>query len=129
MIRGSCLCDSVAFEFARTAGPFELCHCTRCRKVSGSAYRAGLRAQGKDFPLFAGMELIKTFDAPTVEAPPPYRECFCGRCVCPVPFLQAGAWFVPAGLLDGGLPPHKFAPTLGAHHRIHADAHKSGARR
>jgi hypothetical protein len=23
-------------------GPFELCHCSRCRKVSGSAFAAGL---------------------------------------------------------------------------------------
>jgi hypothetical protein len=109
MIRGSCLCGGVTFEFARTAGPFELCHCTRCRKVSGSAYRAGLRVQGKDFRLVAGKELIKTFDAPTVEAPPPYRQCFCGRCGCPVPFLRGGAWFVPAGLLDDdpGIRPDK----------------------
>ena len=41
MIRGSCLCGSVKFEIERAAGPFELCHCARCRKVSGSAYLKG----------------------------------------------------------------------------------------
>ncbi len=51
MIRGSCLCGGVRFEIARAAGPFELCHCSKCRKVSGSAYRAGLLVEGKDFPL------------------------------------------------------------------------------
>jgi len=51
VIRGSCLCGGVRFEIARAAGPFELCHCSKCRKVSGSAYRAGLLVEGKDFPL------------------------------------------------------------------------------
>ncbi|MGH8526815.1 MAG: GFA family protein, partial [Gammaproteobacteria bacterium] len=101
MIRGSCLCGGVRFEFTHTAGPFELCHCNRCRKVSGSAYRAGLLVQGKDFHLTEGKELIKTFEAPIVEALPPYHQCFCGRCGCPIPNpAHGGAWFVPAGLLD-----------------------------
>ena len=101
MIRGSCLCGGVQFEFTRPAGPFELCHCSRCRKVSGSAYRAGLLIQGADFHLIEGKELIKTFEAPVTEAPPPYRQCFCGRCGCPVPIqTHGGSWFVPAGLLD-----------------------------
>jgi hypothetical protein len=38
MFHGSCLCGGVRFEIERFVGPFELCHCTRCRKVSGSAY-------------------------------------------------------------------------------------------
>jgi hypothetical protein len=32
MIRGSCLCGGVTFEIERAVGPFELCHCSRCRK-------------------------------------------------------------------------------------------------
>jgi hypothetical protein len=101
MIRGSCLCGGVKFEVARTVGPFELCHCSRCRKVSGSAYVAGLLVQGIDFELIEGNELIKTFDAPIIETPPPYRQCFCSRCGSPAPNpTHGGAWFVPAGLLD-----------------------------
>lgn len=101
MIRGSCLCGGVRFEISRTAGPFELCHCSRCRKVTGSAYRAGLLVQGEDFRLIDGKELIKTFEAPLAETPPAYRQCFCGRCGSPAPIgAHGGSWFVPAGLLD-----------------------------
>lgn len=101
MIRGSCLCGGIKFELAHAAGPFELCHCSKCRKVSGSAYRADLLVDAKDFRLVEGKELIKTFEAPVIEAPPAYRQCFCGRCGCPVPIAAyAGAWLVPAGLLD-----------------------------
>lgn len=65
------------------------------------AYRAGLLVQGKDFHLTEGKELIKTFEAPIVEGPPPYHQRFCGHRGCPVPSpAHGGAWFVPAGLLD-----------------------------
>lgn len=101
MIRGSCLCGGVKFEFDSVAGPFELCHCNKCQKVTGSAYRAGLLVQGRDFRLSDGENLIRTFEAPVIEAPPAYRQCFCARCGCPVPILAHGdSWFVPAGLLD-----------------------------
>lgn len=101
MIRGSCLCGGVRFEVERAAGPFELCHCNRCRKVTGSAYMAGLLVRGKDFRLIDGKDLIQTFVAPIIEAPPAYQQCFCERCGSPVPNLtHTGSWFVPAGLLD-----------------------------
>ena len=42
MIMGRCLCGGVRFEIVQAVGPFELCHCNRCRKVSGSAFAAML---------------------------------------------------------------------------------------
>ena len=41
-MRGGCLCGGIVFEVAKFEGPFELCHCTRCRKVSGSAFVAAI---------------------------------------------------------------------------------------
>ena len=61
MIRGSCLCGGVRFEIERAVGPFELCHCTRCRKVSGSAYLTWLGVRREDFRLLQGADLIKTY--------------------------------------------------------------------
>jgi len=48
MIKGECLCGAVQFEVASVVGPFELCHCNRCRKSSGSAYAAivGVAVEG-----------------------------------------------------------------------------------
>lgn len=102
MIGGSCLCGGVRFEIERTVGPFELCHCSRCRKASGSAFVAGVGVYAREFRLLAGADLIRTYEAPVVERPPGYRTDFCGRCGSLVPNPQPGAeWIeIAAGLLD-----------------------------
>lgn len=103
MIKGSCLCGSVEFEIEKAVGPFELCHCSRCRKVSGSAFVSGLGVRTEDFRLIQGRELIQTYEAPIIENPPAYKTCFCTRCGSPVPDPDPESdWFeIPAGLLDG----------------------------
>lgn len=109
--RGGCLCGGVEFEIERATGPFELCHCPRCRKVSGSAFAAALGVRARDFRLLSGADLIRTYEAPVREHPPPYRVAFCSRCGSPVPSPAANAdWFeIPAGLLDDdpGLRPER----------------------
>ena len=102
MIHGSCLCGAIRFEFTKPAGPFELCHCTRCRKVTGSAFFSGLYVRVEDFRLVEGKELITTYEAPILREPPGYRASFCSRCGSPVPNPDGGSRLVeiPAGLLD-----------------------------
>ena len=102
MINGSCLCGGVTFEFDHFTGPFELCHCNRCRKVSGAAFMAGVAAPRSAFRLLTGHELIKTYDAPILKTPPAYRSCFCMRCGSPVPDPSGESQFIEiaAGTLD-----------------------------
>lgn len=102
MIRGGCLCGGVRFEIARAVGPFELCHCSRCRKASGSAFVPWLWALREDFRLLQGEELIRRYEAPLRDKPPPYRTSFCGRCGSPVPDPKSEApWLeMHAGILD-----------------------------
>jgi len=111
MVRGGCLCGGVRFEITRAVGPFELCHCRRCRKATGSAFAAGIGVRTADFRLLEGRELIATYEAPILERPPAYRVSFCRRCGSPVPNPDPGAsWFeVPAGVLDDdpGVRPDK----------------------
>jgi hypothetical protein len=115
MIHGSCLCGVVRFEFTKPAGPFELCHCMRCRKVTGSAFFSGLYVRVEDFRLVAGEELITTYEAPILRTPPAYRASFCSRCGSPVPNpgperpWRSGVLEIPAGLLDDdpGMKPDK----------------------
>lgn len=103
MIEGGCLCGGVRYRIARAVGPFELCHCSRCRRVSGTAFFAGLGVRAEDFELLQGRELIRSYQAPILERPPAYRTSFCSRCGSPVPDPPPGAeWFeIPAGTLEG----------------------------
>jgi hypothetical protein len=102
MISGSCLCGGIRFEIERAVGPFELCHCNRCRKRSGAAALPMVRVLTSEFKLLSGRELIKSYDAPVLYRPPPYRSSFCGECGSPVPQADpAGESLeIPAGLLD-----------------------------
>ncbi len=115
MIHGSCLCGGIKFEIKleidKACGPFELCHCTRCRKATGSAFYAGLYVHRNGFRFTEGQDLIQCFEAPVLKSPPPYRSCFCRRCGSPVPdlFSESEQLEIPAGLLDEdpGLRPDK----------------------
>jgi len=119
MIKGSCLCGGVRFEIDRAVGPFELCHCRRCRKVTGSAFFSGVYVRTEDFRLLEGKELITSYEAPILREPPAYRASFCSKCGSPVPNpgpnserrprTRGRALEVPAGLLDDdpGLRPDK----------------------
>jgi hypothetical protein len=111
MVQGSCLCGKVKFEVAEVAGPFELCHCNRCRKASGSAFLAGVYANRNGFRFLQGLDSVKTYELPIVEKPPGYRTCFCGDCGSPVPDPVSNSELVeiPAGVLDSnpGIKPDK----------------------
>jgi len=111
MIRGSCLCGAVQFELTRAVGPFELCHCSRCRRVSGSAFMAAVGVRREDFRWLRGRDAIRSFDAPLLRAAPAYRSCFCQHCGSPTPDPNGTSpWFeIPAGLLadDPGVRPDK----------------------
>jgi hypothetical protein len=111
MIQGSCLCGGVRFEIDSAVGPFELCHCKRCRKSCGSAFVAGLGVRRDEYRMTAGRELVGCYSAPILRRPPAYRVFFCTRCGSPVPDpAPETEWFeIPAGLLedDPGCRPDK----------------------
>lgn len=101
MIRGSCLCGTVQFQIAKAIGPFEFCHCNRCRKVSGASGTAALGVLAEDYELLAGRHRIKRYEAPILYEAPAYTTYFCERCGSPVPPADPDPIFeIAAGLLD-----------------------------
>jgi hypothetical protein len=97
MIRGSCLCGGVRFEYARAVTQVGMCHCSQCRKVSGAASNAVIVVPEADLRWLAGEELRQTYTMPSG-----WRTTFCRTCGSPVPqtLPRAQAYWVPAGLLD-----------------------------
>jgi hypothetical protein len=55
------------------------CHCSLCRKMSGSAFSTGATIPAASLRLVAGKELIRAW-----ESSPGYFREFCGRCGSPI---------------------------------------------
>jgi hypothetical protein len=104
------LCGSVKFQLAKAVGPFEICHCNRCRKRSGSSGIAMIGVLAKDYRLLSGEEHIECYAAPILYTTPAYTSCFCKTCGSTTPPKVRTEFFeIPAGLLDNspGISPDK----------------------
>src|SRR3546814_16914585 len=103
--RGSCLCGEIRFEIDGKFGPAGQCHCSKCRKVSGTDGNAVFYASAAGFHWLAGEDLIERVAVPAGKG---WRSHFCRRCGSPAPLSAANGkfFFVPAGLLadDPGFP-------------------------
>lgn len=111
MVSGGCLCGAIRFDVARFVGPFELCHCSRCRKAFGSAFAALIGVKAEDVSWISGRDEIQRYEAPVRKHPPGFRTAFCGQCGSPMPVFEADDdWFeIAAGILDDdpGLRPDR----------------------
>src|SRR5713226_5456481 len=99
-MRGSCLCGAVAYQATGTPIAFDLDHCSRCRKSSGSAFKAELIIDSAEFRWVSGQSLVRIYEAPVQNTPPGYRRAFCAICGGPVPTVDNDTTNIPAGTLD-----------------------------
>ena len=97
MPRGACLCGTVRYEIAGDISPIWLCHCTKCRRSTGSAFHASAVCSPEAFRWISGEGAINEY-----EDTPEYRTRFCSRCGSPVPSLleSFGLMFLHAGGLE-----------------------------
>jgi len=97
--RGSCVCGSVKYAISGPFMAFQYCHCSRCRKASGSAYLSNLFVPAAQFQWEAGEEHVKRYELPTAKY---WCHCFCDTCGSALPWLTktGKAYIVPAGTLD-----------------------------
>jgi hypothetical protein len=124
MIRGSCLCGTVAFEIDGALTPIQLCHATRCRKASGAAYSPEILCDDETLRWLTGEEAITHYRAPLLHEPPAYHRAFCRICGSPLPAAVVGTTWMAlnAGVLDDdpGTRPfrHAFVEQKACWHRI-----------
>lgn len=95
--RGKCLCGTVQFSLEGHRFGLYQCHCSECRKISGSHSNASVLVPLQQFNWHSGEARITAFTHRTG-----YRSDFCSTCGSPVPNrLKDLAWYwVPAGLLN-----------------------------
>ncbi len=98
-VRGSCLCGQVRFEVGMPASWFQYCHCSRCRKKTGSAHSSHLLVRPDQVTWTAGEDLVARFELPEAKS---FSSCWCTRCGSALPWTtRNGRWVVvPAGALD-----------------------------
>jgi hypothetical protein len=105
-VRGACLCGSVAYEARLPFHKFVKCHCSRCRRASGSAFAANAYVLPAAFRWTRGEAEVARYDHPEARS---FATSFCRRCGSPVPHTtRSGREIViPAGSLvdDPGLSP------------------------
>jgi hypothetical protein len=63
MLTGTCLCRGVRYEITGALGPVALCHCSMCRKASGSAFASNASVAADDFHLRAGADLVQAYES------------------------------------------------------------------
>ncbi len=98
-MRGSCLCGEVSFEVAATPIFVNHCHCSMCRRYSGTAFATWAHVPPGSFSYCSGADLVGDFRTPGGGT-----WGFCRNCGSPIPVRVAGAPTVqvPVGTLDAG---------------------------
>ena len=96
---GTCLCGKVSYEISGNAGIFQYCHCSRCRKFTGSAHAANILVRPEQFKWLRGEEHVGRFEPDDAKH---FATSFCKSCGSSLPWLgkTKKAVVVPAGTLD-----------------------------
>lgn len=97
--KGSCLCKKVSYEISDNLGIFQYCHCSRCRKFTGSAFAANILVKPEHFRWLEGEEYVARYELPDTRH---FATCFCTHCGSSLPWAaqSSGSVCVPAGTLD-----------------------------
>lgn len=79
MNKGKCLCEGIHFSVLGSFGEVRYCHCSQCRRVTGSAFSANAKISIESWSISRGEELIREY-----ESKPGIYRAFCSKCGTPV---------------------------------------------
>ena len=97
-VSGACNCGTVAFELSELPTDVYVCHCSICRRATGSNGIAVLVVPNEHFRWLQGEAAINTWEKPGHD----WQGWFCRECGSPVPGHNDSArMFIPAGLIVG----------------------------
>ncbi|MDO5769493.1 MAG: GFA family protein [Psychrobacter sp.] len=129
MVKGSCLCGNIEFSCDFGQSPIKIyqCHCTLCKKQSGSSSNSATIIPAHQFNWISS-EGIKVWKKSSG-----FNAHFCENCGCGVPNRFADKYYwVPIGLLDLAshsenevkLVAHLCLSTKSSWHELNEDAEK-----
>ena len=96
-MKGTCLCGAIRFETDGEPPNLYQCHCSLCRKQSGSSANAATVVHESKFSWKSGLDQISYFKKETG-----FTSNFCSTCGSPVPnqLRDTDKIWIPAGLLE-----------------------------
>ena len=99
-MKGRCLCGQVEFEVFGKLPNLYQCHCSLCKKATGTSACASLITDINNVRWIKGQDGISSYTKDNG-----FRSDFCSVCGSPVPNkMNIGEYmWVPAGLLDGAI--------------------------
>lgn len=102
-LQGSCLCGAVQYEATGEPTRFYHCHCSRCRKSSGTGHATNLFLKDAQLIFTGGEDLLQHYKIPEAER---FTRQFCSKCGSSVARFvpERNAVVIPAGSLDSDPP-------------------------
>ena len=92
MLKGSCLCGGMRFEITGTHSKVSICHCSLCRKTSGTGSSAAIVVGYDQLNWLSGLDLVTNG----------LKHSFCRVCGAHAPDSnpRKTLYVVPVGILD-----------------------------
>ncbi len=118
-MKGSCLCGSVEFEIDGDEFNIYQCHCSLCKKQSGSTSNSSAIVDKDNLRFVKGADVITSWVKDTG-----FRSDFCSKCGSPVPnpLRDLDLYWVPVGLLPVSakvtVVAHLFVSTISSWHLL-----------
>ncbi|MCD1125670.1 GFA family protein [Jinshanibacter sp. LJY008] len=103
MLKGSCLCGAVTYQLDEPINQLFFCHCSKCRKATGTAFNSAALIHSDKFTLLTGKASLKSFSST-----PGVHRIFCGECGSPLYSArdnQPEAYRLRIGTLDTHINP------------------------
>jgi hypothetical protein len=102
-LKGSCLCGAVKYEVSGDSKRFYHCHCSRCRKATGTGHASNLFLQPGTLTWVSGEEQVRAFKVPEAKR---FTNTFCANCGGRLPrqAKDTDIVMIPAGSLDVEAP-------------------------
>lgn len=98
-LTGSCLCGSVRYKISGEQHKFWHCHCSRCRKSSGTGHASNVLVKHDSADWLEGESLVTRYKVPNARF---FGTAFCSLCGSQLPRFGSDRDIavIPAGSLD-----------------------------
>lgn len=75
VLTGKCLCEGICYQLSGDIGPIYNCHCSKCRRWHGAAFRTRASVNAEQFQWLCGEELLSKYYSSGNTA-----KWFCSKC-------------------------------------------------